>query len=132
WGCRELAELNLARIGAGDAWRAPCRSAAGTTELRSAPWPSSSGPPPWRRSGCSAPSCCSPPAAAPLRLIEMNTPDEPAPWLHPHLQSAGASQLLLAGPPAGAASVLSAFGFCLSTLPLATGGANGPERSRYR
>ena len=48
-------------------------------------------------------------------------PDEPAPWLRPHLQAAGTSQLLRAGPPANAASVLSAFGFCLGTLPLGTG-----------
>jgi len=63
----------------------------------------------------------------------MNTPDEPAPWLRPHLQIAGASQLLRAGPPANAASVLSASGFCLGTLPLATGGHTDPaERPPYR
>ena len=42
----------------------------------------------------------------------------------PPPQRAGASQLLRAGPPASAASVLSAFGFCLGTLPLATRGPN--------
>ena len=37
-----------------------------------------------------------------------------------------ASQLLRAGPPANAASVLSAFGFCLGTLPLAAAGPTTP------
>ena len=59
-------------------------------------------------------------------LNESNLPDEPAPWLHPHLQTAGSSQLLRTGPPAGAASVLSAFGFCLGTLPLRPGGSTSP------
>src|ERR1035437_9300202 len=53
---------------------------------------------------------------APVDRIHI--PDEPVPWLHPHIQTAGASQLLRTGPPASAASVLGAFGFCLSTLPL--------------
>lgn len=50
----------------------------------------------------------------------MNIPDEPAPSLHPHLQTAGASQLLRTGPPANTATVLNAFGFCLGALPLTT------------
>ena len=63
----------------------------------------------------------------------MNSPDEPAPWLHPHLQTAGTSQLLQADPPANTASVLRAFGFCLGTLPLATGGPPDPVNGRqYR
>ncbi len=66
-------------------------------------------------------------------MSEVNTHGEPAPWLHPHLQAAGTSQLLRAGPPAGGASVLSALGFCLGTLPLATGGPQDPMNGRrYR
>ena len=51
------------------------------------------------------------------------------PLAPPPPQRAGASQLLRAGPPASAASVLSAFGFCLGTLPLAT---RGPNHSPFR
>src|SRR5450759_1295984 len=53
---------------------------------------------------------------APVDRID--SPDWPVPWPHPHRQWAGASQLLRTGPPASVASVLSAFGFCLGTLPL--------------
>src|ERR1035437_6077342 len=68
---------------------------------------------------------------APVDRID--SPDEPVPWLRSHLQTAGVSQLLRAGPPANAASVLSAFGFCLGTLPLATGGSLDPVNGRrYR
>ena len=38
------------------------------------------------------------------RLIESDIPDQPAPSLHPHPRSAGASRLLRAGPPASAAT----------------------------
>ena len=44
----------------------------------------------------------------------------------PPPQRAGASQLLRAGPPASGATVLSAFGCCLGTSPLAGRGASGP------
>jgi hypothetical protein len=44
----------------------------------------------------------------------------------PPPQRAGASQLLRAGPPASGATVLSAFGCCLGTSPLAGRGARGP------
>ena len=40
-----------------------------------------------------------------------NIPGEPAPSLHPHPSEQATSQLLRAGPPASAASVLNAFGF---------------------
>jgi hypothetical protein len=60
----------------------------------------------------------------------MNSPDEPAPWLHPHLQTAAVSQLLRTGPPANVASVLNAFGCCLGTLPLADRGANQQPSER--
>jgi hypothetical protein len=50
-----------------------------------------------------------------------NIPGEPAPWLHPRTQSAGAPRLLRAGPPARAASVLTTSGVLPSAgLPLAS------------
>src|SRR5262249_6327868 len=45
-------------------------------------------------------------------------PGEPAPWLHPHIQTAGTSQLLRAGPPAGARDGTQRSGFCPHALPL--------------
>jgi hypothetical protein len=47
--------------------------------------------------------------SAPVERFDI--PDQPAPSLHPPPQQAGASPLLRAGPPACAASVLSAFGY---------------------
>src|SRR5260370_36528135 len=64
---------------------------------------------------------------SPVLVDRSNSPDEPAPWLRPHLQTAGTSRLLRAGPPTSVASVLSAFGFCLRTLPLATGATRQPS-----
>jgi hypothetical protein len=58
----------------------------------------------------------------------MDIPGEPAPWLHPHPSKQGSRSYIRAGPPASAASVLNAFGFCLGTLPPATFGACDPGR----
>jgi hypothetical protein len=52
------------------------------------------------------------------RLNNMDMPGEPAPSLHHHPQRAAASQLLRAGPPASAASVLNAFGVTASARSL--------------
>jgi hypothetical protein len=73
----------------------------------------------------------SPPPEATPPVERIDIPDQPAPSLHPHPRSAGASPLLRAGPPASAASVLSGFGGPPRLAPSRDLGGLRP-RSPYR
>src|SRR6185437_6400813 len=62
------------------------------------------------------------------------TTDGPAPWLHPHRATAGASRLLRAGPPAPPGSVLSPLRFSRSGCFLSppSGGITGERLPTFR